>query len=91
MTRPEASSRVVARSVELGEYDLEYVPRTSIKAQALANFMVECTFSRPKGLTPKEQLVWSPGKLKLFVDSSVAGSKCGVELIPSSPDSFEIW
>ncbi|XP_074342686.1 uncharacterized protein LOC141680328 [Apium graveolens] len=45
LTRPEASGRVVIWSIELGEFDLEYVPRTEIKAQALADFVVECTFS----------------------------------------------
>ncbi|XP_074342099.1 uncharacterized protein LOC141679496 [Apium graveolens] len=53
----------------------------AIKAQALANFMVECTFSGPQDLTPEEQL---------FVDGSVAGKKCGVGLILSSPKGFEI-
>ena len=90
LSRPEASGRVVAWSVELGEYDLEYVPRTTIKAQALVDFMVGCTFSGPKDLEPKEQLIRTPGKWKLFVDGSVAGSKCGAGLILSSPDGFEI-
>nr|XP_017250755.1 PREDICTED: uncharacterized protein LOC108221384 [Daucus carota subsp. sativus] len=90
LSRPEASGRVVAWSVELGEYDLEYVPRTAIKAQALVDFMVECIFSGPKDLEPKEQLIRTPGKWKLFVDGSVAESKCGAGLILSSPDGFEI-
>ncbi|XP_017228331.1 uncharacterized protein LOC108203718 [Daucus carota subsp. sativus] len=90
LSRPEASGRVVAWFIELGEYDLEYIPRTAIKAQALADFMVECTFSGPKDLEPNEQLIRTPGKWKLFVDGSVAGSKCGAGLILSSPDGFEI-
>ncbi|XP_074352735.1 uncharacterized protein LOC141691882 [Apium graveolens] len=90
LTRPEASGRVIAWSIELGEFDLEYVPQTAIKAQALADFMVECTFSGPKDLSPDEQLIWIPGKWKLFVDGSVAGKKCGVGLILSSPEGFEI-
>lgn len=69
---------------------MEYIPRTSIKAHALADFVVECTFSGPKDLAPEEQLIRTPGKWKLFVDGSVAGSKCGVGLILSSPDRFEI-
>ncbi|KAK3030973.1 hypothetical protein RJ639_034894 [Escallonia herrerae] len=40
---PEASGRLVNWSVELGEFDIEYKPRTTIKAQALADFIVECT------------------------------------------------
>ncbi|XP_074362292.1 uncharacterized protein LOC141702521 [Apium graveolens] len=90
LTRPEASGRVVAWSIELGEFDLEYLPRTAIKAQALADFMVECTFSGPKDLSPDEQLIRIPGKWKLYVDESVAGKKCGASLILSSPEGFEI-
>lgn len=91
VTRTEASGRIVACSIELREYDLEYVLRTLIKAQALADFMVECTFSGPKDLMSEEQLIWSPGKWKLFFDSSAAGTKCGAGLILSSPDDFEIF
>ncbi|XP_074378422.1 uncharacterized protein LOC141719963 [Apium graveolens] len=90
LTRPEASGRVVAWSIELGEFDLEYVPRTAIKAQALVDFVVECAFSGPKDLSPEEQLIRIPGKWKLFVDGSVAGKKCGASLILSSPEGFEI-
>ncbi|XP_074374316.1 uncharacterized protein LOC141714714 [Apium graveolens] len=90
LTRPEASRRVVAWSIELGEFNLEYVPKTAIKAQALADFVVECTFSGPKDLTPDEQLIRIPGKWKLFEDGSVAEKKCGAGLILSSPEGFEI-
>ncbi|KAK3031413.1 hypothetical protein RJ639_037411 [Escallonia herrerae] len=44
---PEASGRLVNWSVELGEFDLQYKPRTAVKAQALADFIVECTCLRP--------------------------------------------
>ncbi|KAK3016570.1 hypothetical protein RJ639_007070 [Escallonia herrerae] len=40
---PEASGRLVNHFVELGEFDIQYIPRTAIKAQALADFIVECT------------------------------------------------
>ncbi|XP_074347593.1 uncharacterized protein LOC141686458 [Apium graveolens] len=62
----------------------------AIKAQDLSDFMVECTFSGPKDLSPDEQLIRIPGKWKLFVDGSVAGKKCGASLILSSPEGFEI-
>lgn len=91
LTRPEILGRVVAWSIELGEYNLEYVLRTSMKAQALADFIVECTFSRPKDLTPEEQLIRTLGNWKLFVDGSVAGQKCGSEVILTSTVGFEIF
>ncbi|KAJ7942874.1 Retrovirus-related Pol polyprotein from transposon 17.6 [Quillaja saponaria] len=43
--KPNTSGRMVQWSVELGEFDIRYSPRTAIKAQALADFIVECTFS----------------------------------------------
>ncbi|KAK3032953.1 hypothetical protein RJ639_036124 [Escallonia herrerae] len=66
---PEASERLVNWYVELGEFDIQYKPRTAIKAQALANFIVECT-------SPEDppQLVISevPDPWNLYVDGSSA-------------------
>ncbi|KAK3012582.1 hypothetical protein RJ639_009731 [Escallonia herrerae] len=39
----ETSKRLVNWSVELGEFDIQYKSLTAIKAQALADFIVECT------------------------------------------------
>ncbi|KAK3021082.1 hypothetical protein RJ639_046103 [Escallonia herrerae] len=39
----EASGRLVNWSVELGEFDIKYKPHVVIKAQALSDFIVECT------------------------------------------------
>ncbi|KAL0355389.1 UNVERIFIED_CONTAM: Ribonuclease HI [Sesamum radiatum] len=48
MTRPDASGRLGKWAVELGEYDVEYQSRTTVKAQALADFVVE--FAGPDGI-----------------------------------------
>lgn len=45
--KPEVSGRLMAWAVELGEHDIVYKPRTAIKAQALADFMAECSFNIP--------------------------------------------
>ncbi|XP_074360580.1 uncharacterized protein LOC141700792 [Apium graveolens] len=39
--KPESSGRMLKWAVELGQFDLEYVPRTAIKGQALADFLLE--------------------------------------------------
>ncbi|KAJ7951239.1 Retrovirus-related Pol polyprotein from transposon 17.6 [Quillaja saponaria] len=43
--KPNTSGRMVQWSFELDEFDIWYSPKTAIKAQALADFIVECTFS----------------------------------------------
>ncbi|KAK3014746.1 hypothetical protein RJ639_009901 [Escallonia herrerae] len=48
---PEASARLVNWSVKLGEFDIQYKPHTAIKAQALADFIVECTLSEEPPLS----------------------------------------
>ncbi|XP_074377813.1 uncharacterized protein LOC141719323 [Apium graveolens] len=39
--KPESSGRILKWAVELGQFYLEYMPRTTIKGQALADFLLE--------------------------------------------------
>ncbi|KAK3029110.1 hypothetical protein RJ639_039254 [Escallonia herrerae] len=64
---PEASGRLVNWSVELGEFDIRYKPRVIIKAQALSDFVVECTM--PEDL-PQLILSKAPDPWLLYVDGS---------------------
>ena len=41
LRKEDLSGRVAAWSVELGEYDLHFVPRTAVKGQVLADFVAE--------------------------------------------------
>lgn len=45
--KPEVSGQLAAWAMELGQYVLEYHPRTAIKGQTLADFVAECSFSEP--------------------------------------------
>ncbi|KAK3007992.1 hypothetical protein RJ639_013768 [Escallonia herrerae] len=58
---PEASGRLVNWLVELGEFDIKYKPRTAIKAQALSDFVVDCTISddTPQLILQKFQILGS--------------------------------
>ncbi|GAA0140973.1 hypothetical protein LIER_02221 [Lithospermum erythrorhizon] len=47
ITIPQLSERLTTWAIELIEFDISYVPRTSIKAQALADFVIECTTKNP--------------------------------------------
>ena len=44
MNRPEAAGRMVQWAIELSQFDIEYLSRMAIKAQALTDFIAEFTF-----------------------------------------------
>lgn len=60
-------------SNQLPDYGLQYEPRRAIKAQALADFLVECT-NRP--VAPDETKPW-----ELFVDGSATKTGSGAGLL----------
>ena len=58
MNNPNAAGRLVLGVIELSEFDVQYRSRTAIKAQALANFVVEFTAKVDKGLRAALWMVW---------------------------------
>ncbi|KAK2997045.1 hypothetical protein RJ639_024856 [Escallonia herrerae] len=82
-----ASGRLVNWSVELGEFDIQYKPRTTIKAQALADFIVECTLPEDP---PQLVISGVPDPWNLYVDSSSAIGSSGARSILISPAGFTI-
>ncbi|KAL0385128.1 UNVERIFIED_CONTAM: Polyprotein P3 [Sesamum radiatum] len=81
MTRPDASGRLVKWAVELGEYDIEYQSRTTVKAQALADFVVEFT---------GDQAQEEKGGWLMHVDGSSNANNGGVGIWLQGPDGVEI-
>ena len=51
MKKPKAAGRMVQWAIELSQFDIEYLPRTAIKAQALVDFIAEFTFLDEDNLT----------------------------------------
>ncbi|KAK3038390.1 hypothetical protein RJ639_030290 [Escallonia herrerae] len=84
---PDASGILVNWSVELGEFDIKYKPRTTINAQALSDFVVECTIPDD---TPQLILSEVSDPWILYVDDSSKVGSSGVGLILISPESFMI-
>ncbi|GKU87836.1 hypothetical protein SLEP1_g2170 [Rubroshorea leprosula] len=76
LQKPECSGRLIKWAVELGEFEITFQQRSTIRAQALANFIVECT-PCPSTSTPE------PNDWTLYVDgaSSNKGSRAGALLI----------
>ncbi|GKV36660.1 hypothetical protein SLEP1_g44766 [Rubroshorea leprosula] len=81
--KPELSSRLIGWAIELSEYDLKFQPRTTIKGQALADFLVECHPTVVEEATPSYP-VWA-----LYIDgaANVEGSRVGAVLM--GPDGFK--
>ncbi|GJT85824.1 reverse transcriptase domain-containing protein [Tanacetum coccineum] len=88
LSKLEISGRMLKWKFELEGYDIQYRPRTSIKGQILADFIVE----RPDEESPDE-LMAEPEELPepwtLFTDGSSCIDGSGAGLILTNPEGVE--
>ncbi|KAL0434319.1 UNVERIFIED_CONTAM: Ribonuclease HI [Sesamum latifolium] len=82
--KPNTSGRLVKWAVELSEYDISYMPRTTIKAQALAYFVLEMAGMSAKD-TSQDQ-VWL---LHADGSSMTQGSGAGIVVTPPQGEDLE--
>ncbi|KAI3446714.1 hypothetical protein Pfo_003379 [Paulownia fortunei] len=82
LSNPEISGRLVKWAIELSEHGIEFRPRPAIKAQVLADFVVEMTTDE----TSKSLSAWT-----LYVDGSSTSTGSGAGIVIESPqgDKFE--
>ncbi|XP_075663208.1 uncharacterized protein LOC142632746 [Castanea sativa] len=84
MNKPEAAGRMVQWAIELSHFDIEYHPRTAIKAQALADFIAEFTLPEDDdGRDKVEQ--WT-----IQTDDSSAQKRGGVGVIINTPNGKKL-
>ncbi|XP_074348979.1 uncharacterized protein LOC141688227 [Apium graveolens] len=80
--------------MELSQFSLSFIPRTAIKAQALADFIIECNFPEeepePMDIDPEPEKDASTGAWTLKVDGSSTSERSGAGLILKSPEGFTI-
>ncbi|GJS78492.1 reverse transcriptase domain-containing protein [Tanacetum coccineum] len=88
LSRPEVVGRLQKWSIELGEYDVHYRPRTSVKGQILVDFIVEHPEDDPLDtiMEAKEEL---PDPWTLFTDGSSCIDGSGAGLILTNPKGAE--
>ncbi|XP_065635254.1 uncharacterized protein LOC136069991 [Quercus suber] len=80
ISKPEAAGRMVQWAIELSQFDVEYHPRTAIKAQALADFIAEFTYlDEPNHAN--ENKIWI-----MQTDGSSAQKRGGVGVVITTPD-----
>ena len=80
MNKPEAAGRMVQWAIKLSQFDIEYHPRTAIKAQVLADFIAKFTFSDEDSLTNKAER-WT-----IQTDGSLAQRMGGVGVVITTLD-----
>ena len=86
ISKPDASGRLQKWSVLLGEHNISYRPRTVVKGQILADFIIE---KQDTDVPPPRNEVKLQEPWVLFTDGSscVDGSSAG--LILTSPEGME--
>ncbi|XP_030928927.1 uncharacterized protein LOC115955035 [Quercus lobata] len=82
MNRPEAAGRLIQWAVELSEFDIRYLPRHAIKAQALADFIAEFTPSYNEAEDSKRWVV--------HVDGSSTRHAGGIGVVLQSPEGDKL-
>ena len=85
--KPETSGRLMKWAIELSEFDIRYKPKTSIKGQVLADFVMEFTSAEPAkdAQTTTDLSIW-----KLSVDGASNARGSGAGLILTSPEGIDI-
>jgi ribonuclease HI len=86
MNKPDAAGRLIQWSIELSEFDIDYRPRTAIKAQALADFIAEFTSKDDEPTKDVEQT----SKWTMNIDGSSTKDSGGIGVVLKSPEGDTI-
>ena len=83
----ETSGRLMKWAIELSEFDIRYKPKTAIKGQVLADFVMEFTSAEPaeNTQTTTDLPIW-----KLSVDEATKAQGSGAWLILTSSEGIDI-
>ena len=85
--KPETSGRLMKWAIELSEFDIWYKPKTVIKGQVSADFVMEFTSTEP---AKNAQTVTDPSIWKLSIDGAANAQGSGAGLILTSPEGIDI-
>ena len=85
--KPETSGRLMKWAIELSEFDIRYRPKTAIKGQVLADFVMEFASPEP---ARDAQVATDPSTWKLSVDGASNAQGSGAGLILTSPEGIDI-
>ena len=85
--KPETSGRLMKWAIEPSEFDISYKPKTAIKGQVLADFVMEFTSAEPakNTQTTTDIPIW-----RLSVDGAANAQGSGAGLILTSLEGIDI-
>lgn len=89
----EVSRRLLKWSIELSEFEIEYVPRIIVKAQVLADFIAEFTPAEShedetgEDVIPMEEpkSILNPSSWEMYVDGALRINSQGIDVVLISP------
>ena len=81
----EASGRIGKWATKLAEHTIDFVPRTAIKSQVLAEFIVDWTPVVPSQETPKLESIW-----QLECDGAYQRDGAGASAILTAPSGTQL-
>ncbi|XP_071719572.1 uncharacterized protein [Rutidosis leptorrhynchoides] len=89
LTKPEISGRLALWAVELGAYQISYLPCNAIKGQVLADYLAEMSgelevINERTELKPVQGVTWD-----LFTDGASCAEGAGAGLVLASPSGEE--
>nr|GEU56293.1 reverse transcriptase domain-containing protein [Tanacetum cinerariifolium] len=89
LNKPEALGKLAKYAIELGDYNIAYVPQNAIKGQVLADFINEI----PAGVTSLEICTLANGESKeartLYIDGALSLKGAGAGLVLIDPFGTE--
>ena len=89
--KPETSGRLIKWAIELSEFDIKYKPRTVVKGQVLADFILEFTSSNsPAQPTETTQLALDLPTWRLFVNGAANSEGSSAGLFLTSSDRIDV-
>lgn len=83
LQKPEVSGRLAKGAIELGEFNIHYMPRVAIKGQAAIDFISELTPMKDDEVHPEieHEVTMAPQNVelgwKVYVDGSVTKDTSG--------------
>lgn len=88
LQNPTSSGRLIKWAMMLTQFSIEYKPRTAIKGQAMADFIVECTAreAEREETTRFEEPWW-----ELSTDGAVGKKGCGGGVVLTSPEGLKMY